>query len=206
LPSKEQTAMKPVLRDIHRYWFGELKSRTDGNPEKASMWFSRSDEVDTTIRENFGRYIPEAAKIDWDVDDLSREEQIGLVVLFDQFPRNIYRTSGEAFAYDTKAREIAGELVDRGFERFYLAEQTFIWVPFEHSEDIADQDYALLLAARMAVEAPESHKAARRELLDYSTKHRDIIRKFGRFPHRNQVLGRESTLEELEFLKGGRGY
>ncbi len=207
MTSPEQTALKPVLRDIHRYWFGELKSPTDSNLEKSGIWFSQSDEVDAYIRANFARHIAEAAKIDWDLDDLSREEQVGLVILFDQFPRNVYRESGEAFAYDAKARAVALALVDRGLENYYLAEQTFIWVPFEHSEDIADQDYAILVAARMAVAAPENHKEAKRELLDYSTKHRDIIRKFGRFPHRNRMIGRKSTLAEIAFMaEKGRGY
>jgi len=206
MPSAEQTALQPVLRDIHRYWFGELKSPTDRNPEKAEIWFRRSDETDAHIRETWGRYIPLAATVDWDLDALSREEQVGLVVLLDQFPRNIFRESGEAFAYDAKAREIAGQLAARGIDRFYLFEQTFIAVPFEHSEDIADQDYALMLSAQMAVSAPDSWKESRRGNLDYFTKHRDIIRKFGRFPHRNAVLGRESTPEEIEFLKDGRGF
>ena len=79
-------------------------------------------------------------------------------------------------------------------------------LPFEHSEAIADQDMSVKLYAERALEAPTAHLESRREQLDYATKHRDIIRKFGRFPHRNAVLGRESTPEEIEFLKGGRGF
>ena len=206
MPSPEQTALRPVLRDIHHYWFGDLATPTSRNPEKAAIWFRQSDETDAHIRDTYGRYIAPAAAIDWDLDALSREEQIALVVLLDQFPRNIFRTSSEAFATDPKAREIARKLVDRGLERFYLAEQTFIAVPFEHSEDIADQDLALMLAARMAVEAPQDWKDDRRGNIDYFIKHREIIAKFGRFPHRNAVLGRISTPEEIEFLKGGRGF
>ena len=97
-------------------------------------------------------------------------------------------------------------LVADGLDRFWLYEQSFVCLPFEHSEEIADQDLSVMLYARMAVEAPDGWLANRRELVDYATKHRDIIRKFGRFPHRNVVLGRTSTPEELEFLKGGRGY
>jgi uncharacterized protein (DUF924 family) len=206
MASPEQTALKPILRDIHRYWFGEPGSPTSRNPEKAAIWFRQSDDIDNHIRETFSRFIPMAARIDWDLDNLSREEQVALVVLLDQFPRNIFRTTGEAFAYDAKAREIARQLLDRGLDRFYLAERTFICVPFEHSEEVADQDLAVMLAARLAVEAPEDWKEEMRGGLDYFTKHRNIIRKFGRFPHRNVLLGRESTPEEIEFLKGGRGY
>jgi uncharacterized protein (DUF924 family) len=206
MPSAEQTALQPILRDIHRYWFGDLKSPTDKIPEKTAIWFRQSDETDAYIRETFGPYIAKAAAIDWDLDALSREEQVALVVLLDQFPRNIYRTTSEAFATDPKAREIAGKFAAPGLDRFYLDEQTFLAVPFEHSEDIADQDYALYLAAKMAVEAPQDWKDSRRGNLDYFIKHREIIARFGRFPHRNAVLGRESTPEEIEFLKGGRGF
>ena len=205
MPSPEQTALRPVLQDIHRYWFGELTSPTEQNEEKAKMWFRQSDETDAHIRETFGAFIAPAAAIDWDLDALSREEQAGLIVLLDQFPRNIYRTSGEAFAQDAKARAIARQLLPR-LDQFWLHEQDFICLPFEHSEDIADQDLSVMLYARMAVEAPAAWKASKREVLDYATKHRDIIRKFGRFPHRNAMLGRDSTPEEIEFLKGGRGY
>ena len=199
---------KTVLDDIHRTWFGPLRSPTDRNPDKAEMWFTRSDATDAHIRDTYGRFIAEAAAIDWDLDALSRQEQVGLVVLLDQFPRNIFRTSGEAFAYDGKARALAGALVERGLDRFFLDEQTFVSLPFEHSEAIADQDHSVLLFAKMAVEARLGPwQEIRRGGLDYATRHRDLIRRFGRFPHRNAVLGRQSTAEETAFLaEHGRGY
>ncbi|MEQ8695084.1 MAG: DUF924 family protein [Bauldia litoralis] len=207
MPSDEQSAMQPILRDIHRYWFGPLAAPADRNPEKAEIWFKRSDETDTHIRETWGDAIASAAAVAWDLDELSREEQVGLIVLLDQFPRNIYRTTGEAFAYDRKARAIADALLVDGLDRFYLVEQTFVCLPFEHSEAIADQDRALLHFAEMAVNAPEELAEAKRLGLDFATKHRDLIRKFGRFPHRNEMLGRESTEEEKAFLaEHGRGY
>ncbi|MEP0322255.1 DUF924 family protein [Bauldia litoralis] len=207
MPSDEQSAMQPILRDIHRYWFGPLAAPADRNPEKAEIWFKRSDETDAHIRETWGDAIAAAAAVAWDLDELSREEQVGLIVLLDQFPRNIYRTTGEAFAYDRKARAIADALLVDGLDRFYLVEQTFVCLPFEHSEAIADQDRALLHFAEMAVNAPEELAEAKRLGLDFATKHRDLIRKFGRFPHRNEMLGRESTEEEKAFLaEHGRGY
>ncbi len=198
---------RAILGDIHRYWFGELKSPTDRNPEKAEIWFKQSDATDAHIRDTFGRFIPQAAAVDWDLDALSRPEQVGLVVLLDQFPRNIFRGSGESFAYDGKARRIAGGLIDGGFGRFYLVEQTFVCLPFEHSEAIADQDRSVLLFAKMAVEAPEGWEENKRGGLDYATRHRDLVRRFGRFPHRNAMLGRESTEEEEAFIaEKGRGF
>ena len=199
--------VKKVLTDIHRYWFGDLKSPTDKvAPDRFEMWFRPTAEVDQHIRDTFGKYLEAAKATEWDADNLSRVEQVGLVLLLDQFPRHIFRTTGDAFAYDAKALSIARRLVAGGIQRFYPVERTFVALPFEHSEDLADQDYSTLLFAAEAVAAPPPAKDGLRMALDYATKHRDIIRKFGRFPHRNVVLGRESTPEELEFLKGGRGF
>ena len=202
-----EAALKPVLREIHRFWFGELDAYDDLPKDKVGIWFSQSDETDRTIRDRFGGALRQAAAIDWDLAALSRDEQVGLVVLFDQFPRNIFRTSGEAFAYDAKARAISRALIATGKQRFYLIEQVFLFVPFEHSEEIADQDYAVFLVAEMAVTCPEGFKDYARNFLDFVFKHRQLIRRFGRFPHRNALLGGDLSGEELTFLaEHGRGY
>ncbi len=195
-----QQTLTPILSDIHRYWFGELKSPADLPGDKMGLWFTRSDETDTHIRDTFGRYIPEAAAIDWDLNRLTREEQVALVVLLDQFPRNIFRGSGESFVYDGKAREVSRNLLIRGKAQFFLIEQVFLYVPFEHSEEVADQDFGVMLAAELAVSAPPGFVDYARDVLDYFTRHRDVIRKFGRFPHRNALLGRQSTAEEKAYL------
>ena len=206
MPSAEQTALQPILRDVHRYWFGEPASPTSKSPDKAEIWFRQSDATDAHIRDTYGKYIDQAAAIAWDLGALSREEQAGLIVLLDQFPRNIFRTSGQAFAYDAKARELANTMLAEGLERFWLHEQVFVCLPLEHSEAIEDQDRSVYLFAKMTMDAPDDWAEDRRLTLDFATKHRDIIRKFGRFPHRNEMLGRASSDEEREFLKGGRGY
>jgi uncharacterized protein (DUF924 family) len=196
-----------LLNDVHAFWFGTLDGPEASPGAKQEIWFRQSDETDRTIRERFGQAITSAAYSDWDLAALSRAQQVGLVVLFDQFPRNIHRHSGAAFAQDARAKEIAGELISGGVERFYLAERNFLFLPFMHSEDVADQDYATMLCAAEAVSAPPSFVAGFRMALDFATKHRDIIRKFGRFPHRNAMLGRKSTPEEEVFLKEhGRGF
>ncbi len=198
---------KGILRDIHRFWFGELKSPDDLPGDKTDMWFRQSDATDNAIREQFGRFIPEAAAARFEIAGLSREEAVGLIVLLDQFPRNLFRNSGEAFACDARAREIALELLALGPRRYLPIERVFIALPFEHSESVDDQDYSILLIAELAVSAPPALKDYCRSTLDYATKHRDLIRKFGRFPHRNALLGRESTAEEKAFIaEKGRGY
>jgi uncharacterized protein (DUF924 family) len=197
---------KKFLGDVYRYWFGSLSGPDDFPKDKSEIWFKQSDATDSFIRDSFGAAILEAANAKWDLGELTREEQIALVILLDQFPRNIFRTSGEAFAYDAKARELARRLID-GRHRFHRVERSFLFLPFEHSEEAADQDLSVFLFAEDAVSAPESWTKTSRIYLDYATKHRDLIRKFGRFPHRNAVLGRPSTPEEEAFLKEhGRGY
>ncbi len=197
----------PMLLQIHRYWFGELKSPSDHLPNTGELWFSRSDETDQHIRATYEPFIHEAAAKNWDVAGLSREEGVALVVLFDQFPRNLFRDSGKQFAFDEKARDITRALTAGGLDRFYPIERDLLSLPFQHHEDAASQDLSVFMAADMAVKGPENMRAMHRILLDFATKHRDLIRKFGRFPHRNTHLGRTSTPEELVFMQEhGRGY
>ena len=107
--------VKKVLTDIHRYWFGELTSpTTEVAKEKMDLWFRQSDATDAHIRDTFGKYLDAARTTEWDLPNLAREEQVALVVLLDQFPRNIFRQSADAFAYDAKARRISGELLKGG--------------------------------------------------------------------------------------------
>ena len=200
-------ALKPILRDVHAYWFGTLSGPDDLPRDKMEMWFTQSDATDEDIRQRFGRYIAPAAEASLDLATLTREEAVGLVVLLDQFPRNIFRTSGESFAYDARAREVAGELIGLGPRRYFHIERVFIALPFEHSELVDDQDYSVLIFAELAVSAAPALKTYCRNTLDFATKHRDLIRKFGRFPHRNVLLGRTSTPDEAAFLaEHGRGY
>jgi uncharacterized protein (DUF924 family) len=204
---KDTLLDRSILNDIHRYWFGRLASPDELPQEKSKIWFKQSDETDEHIRLVYGPYIREAADLHWDLPALSREERIALIVLFDQFPRNIFRASGEAFAWDAKARQLARHLITMGRESFYWIERAFLFLPFEHSEHVADQDYGVLLYAELAVTAPDGLQDFARTHLDYATKHRDIIRRFGRFPHRNVMLGRPSTPEEEAFIgEHGRGY
>jgi uncharacterized protein (DUF924 family) len=119
---------------------------------------------------------------------------LALAVTLDQFPRNIFRGRAESFAADAKARQVARHALSRGYERDLLpVERMFIYLPFEHSEELADQ--------RLAVELFESiDHPERQKWVEYAVAHLRIIERFGRFPHRNAILGRASTTEELEFL------
>ncbi|MBN9025319.1 MAG: DUF924 domain-containing protein [Rhizobiales bacterium] len=131
---------------------------------------------------------------------------IGFVLFLDQFPRNLFRDDGRAFAYDARARAAVRRLIAGGVERFAPIERVFLYLPFEHSEELADQDLSVSLYEALLAEVPEADKEDYQSFVGYAEKHRDLIRRFGRFPHRNADLGRASTPEEIEFLKDGRGY
>ena len=195
-----------VLDAVYLHWFGDLKA-WDDMPDEArrQAWFRPSAEADAYIRDSWGRDVEAARDTAWDLATLTRRQQVALIVLLDQFPRQIHRESATAFACDPIARALSRQLIVY-WRRFFVAEQAFVILPFEHGEDIADQDLSVALFAARTVEAPASHAESCRDQLDYATRHRDIIRKFGRFPHRNAVLGRESTEDELAFLKKGRGF
>jgi uncharacterized protein (DUF924 family) len=159
-----------------------------------SKWFKKSDRFDDAIRLKFEPVHHAAARGEYDAWRASAEGALALLLLLDQFPRNLYRHSGHAFATDGKARAIARAAVAAGFHRAVEPDlRQFFVLPFEHSEDMADQDEARRLAKELADP----------DLAKWADLHRDIIVRFGRFPHRNTVLGRATTAEEQQFLDEG---
>ena len=176
------------------FWFAP-----PGSPnrfEQREIWFKVDPAFDAQCRAQFGALRARAAAgncADW---TLEAEPCLALVLLLDQFPRNLFRGSAQAFATDTQARDAARAALDRRFDRSLPASwRQFIYLPFEHSEDLADQELSVRLAAALA------HDPAFARVLDYAQRHHAIIARFGRFPHRNAALGRTSTPEEEAFLK-----
>jgi len=166
------------------FWFDEL------TPED---WFTKSDETDARIADRLGAAAEAAAAGALDHWAETPEGALALVILLDQCPRNLHRDSARAFAQDAKALTVADAAVDRGFdERLPKEQRFFLYMPFEHSEDLADQDRCVALFEAYGNE----------RYLDYAKRHRAVIARFGRFPHRNPDLGRESTQEELDYLEG----
>ena len=161
-------------------------------PGLDERWFVADPAFDAEIRERFQPLVERAAAGDCDDWIGSPRGALALCLLLDQFPRNIWRGSPLAYACDAKAREVSRAVIAAGLDRQLPAQQRpFLYLPFEHSEDLADQERCVALM----------HDLDDEELLDYARRHRDIVARFGRFPHRNVVLGRESTAEEVEFLQ-----
>ena len=163
----------------------------------AGKWFNGGADFDAECRNRFLDAHFAAARrefADW-IDEA--EGALALLLLLDQIPRNVFRGSGHAFATDGLARDIARDAIEAGFDqRVDPALRLFFYMPFEHSEDMADQDRSLRLFAAMGDAG----------YLDYARRHREVISRFGRFPHRNAALGRTSTPEEQAWLDAGGGF
>jgi len=181
-----ETGYVPVLG----FWFGEQPG--PARPE----WFRKDAAFDEEIRRRFGELHAAAARRELDHWRASAEPMLALIVVLDQFSRNLYRNDARAFAQDEHALECAKEAIDRGDDLALLpVQRQFLYLPLEHSEDLADQETCVELMRSLEAFEPT------RGLTEWAVRHRDIIRRFGRFPHRNACLGRESTPEEVEFLK-----
>ncbi len=174
---------------LWRFWFEELTR---------AAWFTRDDTVDQMIRERFGS-LPEQAVAgelrDWRA---TPKGTVALIVALDQLPRNLWRGEARAFAYDSVARAETDAAIARGVPAaLSVDERAFLYLPLEHSEDLEDQDRCCELMEALGDA----------EYADYAHRHRDVVRRFGRFPHRNAALGRVSTLEEQEYLsQPGAGF
>jgi uncharacterized protein (DUF924 family) len=179
--------------EILDFWF----ERRDGTPSGfRKAWYEKNDALDTEIRQRFGAAVENALAdgyADWAE---TADGALALVILLDQFTRNLFRGEAKAFAGDPRARLVARQAVDRGFDiAVPPVMRLFFYMPFEHSEHLPDQDLAHLLFAALDKELP-GH-----DLALWAEKHRVIIARFGRYPHRNAALGRASSPEEVEFLR-----
>jgi uncharacterized protein (DUF924 family) len=187
--------------EIIEYWFGDLKPST---PEEGrfDLWFEKSEDTDQEIRERFLEDIERAGKGELDNWNSSPKTSLALIILTDQFTRNAMRNSGKAFELDHLAREVAREGIEKGYDReLPLLARLFYYLPFEHSEDLADQEKSVDLFKSLKDESPAEMSETFSMVYDYAVRHHEIVSRFGRFPHRNEVLGRELTNEEIEFLK-----
>lgn len=185
-----------TIARVTAFWFGEPGSPAEGEPRKE--WFVQDDAFDQAIAERFTEEMDAAA--DGRLDSLM-DSPLGcltLVILLDQFPRNVFRDSPAAFACDQKARTVTRHALEQGFDsEMKPVHRLFLYLPLEHSESLSDQDISVELFRQLG----------NAEWLEYAVKHRDLIARFDRFPHRNAILGRASTPEEEAFLKeNGRGF
>jgi uncharacterized protein (DUF924 family) len=176
--------MRDTKQEVLRFWFEETAP---------AQWFQKNDVFDDEVRERFHVTYDMAAKDlcgDWSKD---AEGVLALCIVLDQFPRNMFRGTPKAYATDEKALLIAKAAINKGFDQLMVpVKRRFLYLPFEHSENLNDQKRSVTLFESMKDSDPLGY--------EYALKHYEVIDKFGRFPHRNAVLGRESTDEELKYL------
>ncbi len=179
-----------LVKELHRFWF-DVESSAQAGPQR-EFWFRSTPEIDADIAERFQAAHELAAS-----DGLGRlmdsaDGALALVLLLDQIPRNIFRSTARAFVTDAKALPIAKHAIDRGFDRAMSNNaRMFLYLPFEHSENLQDQERSIELFTGLE----------NTDALKWAVDHCAVIRKFGRFPHRNAILGRDSTRDELAYLK-----
>ncbi len=190
------------------YWLGEASKSFEALRRRNRMWFTPDPEVDRAVESRFGKLLSDHADeltVSWRGKPRGR---LALIILFDQFPRNIYRGTAKAFAFDSQALNLCLTGIDTGMDKgFEPVERMFFYMPLQHAETAEAQDRCVALFESLT----EACAAEQREFfvnaLEHAREHRQLILRFGRFPHRNRTLGRASTVEEIAYLdSGGASY
>jgi uncharacterized protein (DUF924 family) len=175
------------VKGVLAFWFDELTPKD---------WFEKNDAIDETIRSRFGKLSEELIQASPSMSFDDWQTALAAILVFDQFPRNMFRGNARAFATDNLAVAIARHALDREFDKQAPPVcRIFFYLPLMHSENLADQERCVSLCSALDGDS-----------VKYAIEHRDIIARFGRFPHRNRVLGREGTEAEEAFLREHKGF
>ena len=196
--------MTDITTEIHDFWFGALDATGLCVNDRNALWFGADPDTDEICHSRFGRWLELALAGELDAWSETDSGLVALVVLLDQFSRNIYRGTAQAFAGDTRALNLAQGAIATGRHlRLPMIHQVFLYLPLEHCEDLQVQNECVALFA-------ELHSAGGNQQVEgfarYARAHRDVIEQFGRFPHRNAALGRQSSPEELAYLAQHGGF
>lgn len=198
--------MRETIATVIEFWFGP-GPYTDAAAialERKALWWGKDAAVDAAIKARFEPLLLAAANSDpavasWTESPLG---MLALILLFDQFPRNMYRGAAYAFAYDELAQQCCSLGLAQGFDaQLTPIQRVFFYMPLEHAEDVEDQQYSVKLFRALVRQAGVQDKETFEGYADFAVKHSAIVERYGRFPHRNAVLGRDSTDEETVFLR-----
>jgi uncharacterized protein (DUF924 family) len=202
-PSLGAPELAPRAQAILDFWFGPLANAETIPTDKALLWTGRSLELSRQIRDNFTTDLQAGARGELNQWRNTPKGRLALIILLDQFARHIFRNTAQAFALDAMARGLVLEGIQNGADRqLYPIERAFFYLPLQHAEDLNLQNASLHLYQQLVADAPETLKPQFQQFLDYAQLNQQIIARFGRFPHRNALLGRLSTPEEEQFLQG----
>jgi len=188
--------------EILGFWFGNESDDARVAESQSSLWWKKDPDVDADIRSRFSADLEAAANGKYDHWLREARGRLALIILVDQFSRNMYRGDARCFSYDEHSlrwcKEGLAAGVDRGLRPI---ERVFFYLPLEHSEVLEDQNTSVEMFSELAKVVPPGLQKLFAGYVDYAVRHREIIERFGRFPHRNAILGRESTAEEAVFLQ-----
>jgi uncharacterized protein (DUF924 family) len=194
-----------AAHSVLEYWFGDAGSSAAALEKRMGFWFGTAH--DAEIRERFGELARRAADGELASWADSPRRRLALILLLDQVPRNLHRGTAAAFAQDEKALALALSGMQVGADAALSpVERMFFYMPLQHAESREVQDESVAAFRRLAREAPEGMRGGFEAGLKYAELHRQIIERFGRFPHRNRVLGRASTREEIEYLESAETF
>lgn len=191
-----------TIAEVLTYWFPPPLETEDQVMKRVGFWFMGGPEADREIRERFAGAVAEAEAGKLDGWAETPPGRLALVILLDQFTRNIHRGAPEAFASDGKTQALVAEGMARGHYDALtsVTQKLFFLLPFEHAEDLPLQRRSVAMAERLYVDAPPAMKKFALVCVDHARKHFDVVARFGRFPHRNATLRREPTPDERDYL------
>lgn len=202
----DKLALNQKVNEILHFWFGQ--DAADIVEDRGQMWFAGGAPIDQQIKAQFSQSVMTAANGELSAWQNGPASCLALILLLDQFTRNIFRGTAKAFASDALVVDICKNGLANAFDKqLSLSQRVFFYLPLEHSESLADQELCVKLFAALAEDAikkyGEQYQKVFAGYIDYAVEHRDIILEYGRFPYRNKVLDRKSTQAELDYLKQG---
>lgn len=195
--------MSVTPKDVLEYWFGghDPDDPATGS-RQADLWWGHSEQSDRALQERFGETHEAAARGELDDWAQSADGRVALVIVLDQLSRSLHRGTPRAFEHDAAALRLTLAAVERGEDRTRpFFQRVFLYMPFQHSERITVQEQGCRVFEALRDEAPAPLRESARFYLGFMRRHRDVVARFGRFPHRNAILGRPSSAEELAFLQ-----
>ncbi|TKB55349.1 DUF924 family protein [Ferrimonas aestuarii] len=195
--------MHPEISQVLYFWFGELENGLPKQP-KGKLWFGAGEVIDQEIRTHFGQLHQRAERGELDDWATTSQGRLALIILLDQFSRNLHRGVAQAFANDDKALALCKQGIEQGDDaELSMSEKQFFYMPLQHSESLDDQQLGVQMLTKMMQGLSGQTLKEAEGTLKFQQLHLEIIERFGRFPHRNQVLGRNNSAEEAEYLQEG---
>lgn len=197
-----------LTEEVLTFWFGNDEDDARVAASQAGLWWGKDSHSDESIRDRFGNWVSMARAGELDHLASTARGRLAVIILIDQFSRNLHRNSASAFSADTHALAVCQQGLEEGMDKVLRPiERVFFYLPLEHAEDLICQRQCQELMQALANEVPQPWRKTFNQFADYARRHREVIERFGRFPHRNEALARRSTDAELDYLsQPGAGF